>query len=295
MRLLRTQLNLAPPSPRSSHSSQTPKYQSIVSSLAMSTPSKLLDLPLEIRHRIYFHLLPHGVEINIVRDNIDGPLKTGLSRVCQAIFHEVFQYYYSVNTFVLDLTKRAYAPSRFVNGTKGTLKYIRRVHNLRLAIGDELAPNDDSCVISEYAREQLDWFLTVLAEANGNRGGLWLRNLNVLDCCENTVSKEATKELLQRGETRRKLLVSLLEPIRSRIRCGLSIESRARSKVVSKYGCLAVSKDTRGIFKDLEMSGLANPFRKPTAPPTWDTVLGVSHISPSNSLSYSNPFQSVPN
>lgn len=256
----------------------------------MPTPSKLLSVPLEIRHQIYFHLLPHGIDINIVRDNIDAPLKTDLSRVCKAIFHEVFQYYYSFNTFVLDLTEPEYAPNRFVNGTKGTLKYLRRVHNLRLVIGDGLAPNDDSCVISEYAREQLEWFLEVLAEANGNRGELWLRNLNVLDCCENIVSKEATKELSQRGETRRRLLVSLLEPIRSRIGSGLSIESRARSKV-RKYGCLA---DPIDCFADLKMSRLASPYWSLTAP-NWDTVLGVSHINPSSSLSYSNPVQSVPN
>lgn len=256
----------------------------------MPTPSKLLSLPLEIRHQIYSYLLPHGVDIDIVRHDIEGPLKTALSRVCQAIFDELFHYYYSVNFFLLDLTKPAYAPSSFVNGTKGTMKYIRRVYNLRLLIGDEFAPNDDSCVISEYSREQLDWFLTVLAEANGNRGGLWLRNLNVLDCCENTISKKATKELPQRGETRRKLLVSLLEPIRSRTGSGLLIESRARSKVVRKRGYFIDSYDK---LANLEMHRFASPVWGPTAP-LWDTVLGVSHINPSNSLSYSNPIQSVP-
>ena len=174
-----------------------------------------LSLPLEIRYRIYFYLLPDPVDnINMVREDMDGPLKTttNLLCVCQHIYHELIQYYYSTKTFILDLTDPKYAPNRFVNGTKSILKYIRRVQNLHLVIGDVYASNHDSCPISEYAREQLDWFLKALGQANQNHEGLWMRTMTVLDCCEIKISKEITKELLRRGKERRELLVRLLEP-----------------------------------------------------------------------------------
>ena len=206
----------------------------------MASNPKLLSLPLEIRYRIYFYLLPDAVDnINMVRDDIDGPLKTttNLLRVCQHIYHELIQYYYSTKTFILDLTDPKYAPNRFVNGTKSILKYIRRVQNLCLVIGDFYASNHDSCPISEYAREQLDWFLRALGQANENHEGLWMRTVTVLDCCEINISKEITKELLRRGEERRELLVRLLEPFNSRIGENLSIESRAQSRT-RNYGDL---------------------------------------------------------
>ena len=204
----------------------------------MATNSKLLSLPLEIRYRIYYYLLPDALDnINMVRDDMDGPLKTttNLLRACQLIFHELNQYYYSTKTFVLDLTDPKYAPNRFFNGTKSILKYIRRVQNLRLVIGNIYASSHDSYPISEYAREQLDWFLRALGQANKDHEGLWLRTMTVLDCCEIIISKEVTKELLRRGEERRELLVRLLEPSNSRIGKNLSIESRAQSHI-RQYG-----------------------------------------------------------
>ena len=206
----------------------------------MATNLKLLNLPLEIRYQIYFHLLADAVDnINMVRDDMDGPLRTttNLVRVCQQIYHELIQYYYSTKTFILDLTDPNYAPNRFFNGTKSILRYIRRVKNLRLVIGDVHASNHDSCPISDYAREQLDWFLRALEQANEDHEGLWMRTMTVLDCCETIISKEITKELLRRGEERRELLVPLLEPFCSRIGRNLSIESRAQSRV-RKYGDL---------------------------------------------------------
>ena len=204
----------------------------------MATNSKLQSLPLEIRHRIYYYLLPDAVDnINMVRDDMDGPLKTttNLLRVCPLLYHEIIQYYYSTKTFILDLTDPKYAPNRFFNGTKSILKYIRLVQNLRLVIGDIHASSHGSRPVSEYAREQLDWFLRALGQANKNHEGLWLRTMTVLDCCEIIISKEVTKELLRRGEERRALLVRLLEPSNSRIRENISIESRAQSRI-RKYG-----------------------------------------------------------
>ena len=200
--------------------------------MATTTP-KFPSLPLEIRFQIYSYLLPDQVDdINMVKDDMDGLLKTNnnLLRLCQQIYHEFIQYYYSKKTFILDLTDPKYAPSRFYNGTKSILKYIRRVQNLRLIIGDVNIPVHDSCPISDYAREQLDWFLRALGQAKEHHEGLWMRTLTVLDCDETIISKEITKELLRRGEERRELLVSLLEPFNSRIRGNLSIESRAPSR-----------------------------------------------------------------
>ena len=203
----------------------------------MTTTPNLLSLPLEIRYQIYFYLLLDAKDnINMVIDDMDGEPKTAtnLLRVCQSIYREFIQYYYFTKTFVLDLTDPKYAPNRFLNGTKSILKYIRRVQNLRLVIGDiNYCSDNDSCPISEYAREQLDWFLRALGQANENREGLWMRTMTVLDCCEMRVSKEImiTKELLRRGEERRELLVSLLEPLNKTIGGNLSIESRAQSRI----------------------------------------------------------------
>ena len=255
----------------------------------MATTPNLLSLPLEIRYRIYFYLLPDAADdTNMVRDDMDGPLKIMTNLLCQQIYHEVIQYYYSTKTFILDLTDPRYAPNRFVNGTKSILKYIRRVQNLRLIIGDVYASNPDSCPISEYAREQLDWFLRAFRQANEDREGLWMRTMTVLDCCEITISKEITKELLRRGEERRELLVPLLEPFNSRIGGNLSIESRAQSRV-RKYG--DPPETPIGILAaDLYTLKTTNS----AIGPTWDVVVGVTHMNPSISLSNGNCVQRVP-
>ena len=94
----------------------------------MATVLKLLSIPLEIRRHLYSYLLPNGLKINIVRDDMDGPLRISLIRVCRVIYLEATDYYYSMNTFLLDLSDSAYAPNRFVNGTNDLLrKYISRV------------------------------------------------------------------------------------------------------------------------------------------------------------------------
>lgn len=197
----------------------------------MATTPKLLSIPLEIRRQIYSYLLPNAVDINIVRDDMDGPLRISLLYVCRNLYYEAFDYYNSTNTFLLDLTEPAYAPNRFVNGTKGLLKYVRRVQSLQLVIGDSFPLNEDPCALSDYAREQFDWFLRTLREANENHEGLWLTNLIVLDHCETSIPSVITRGLIERGEKRREILALLLEPFRSRIESNLRIESRALSQV----------------------------------------------------------------
>ncbi|CAD6570166.1 MAG: hypothetical protein ASARMPREDX12_005160 [Alectoria sarmentosa] len=231
----------------------------------MATTPNLLSIPLEIRRQIYSYLLPNAVDINIVRDDMDGPLRIGLFSVCRDLYHEAFDYYNSTNTFLLDLTEPAYAPNRFVNGTKGLLKYVRRVQSLQLVIGDSFPLSEDPCALSDYAREQFDWFLRTLREANENHEGLWLTNLIVLDHCETSIPSVITRGLIERGEKRREILALLLEPFRSRIESNLRIESRALSQV-------------RG-YDQRSDTKIA---------PAWDTVVGVSHMNPSLSLSYSD-------
>ena len=256
----------------------------------MAAYSKFLSLPLEIRHQIYFYVLPGPISINIVRDDMDGPLKNSLFHVCLDIYHEAFQYYYSVNTFVLDLSDPAYAPNRFVNGTKGLLRYFRRVQTLRLIIGDSASASHDSCALSEYAREQLDWFLRSLGQANGDREGFWLRNLVVMDYCETSIPEEVTKGLLERGEKRRDVLVSLLQPLRNKIGSNLSVESRALSRV-RRYDHM---RDTLIGIIAADIYTLMN-FADSATAPDWDIVVGVSQMNPSTSLSYGGSIQSVPN
>lgn len=193
----------------------------------MATTPTLLSIPLEIRRHIYSYLLPNAAKINIVRDDMDGPLHP--IRICRDVYHEAVDYFYSTNIFLLDLTDPAYAPNRFFSGTRLMLKYIRRVQTLYLLIGDSFSPNDDAYTFSKYAREQFDWFLGTLREANEGREGWWLKNLVVLDCCETSVLKEVTRRVVEKGEKRREVFVLPLEPFKSRIR-DIRIESRALSQ-----------------------------------------------------------------
>ena len=225
----------------------------------------------------------------MVRDDMDGPLKNSLFHVCQDIYREVFQYHYSVNTFVLDLSDPAYAPNRFVNGTKSILKYLRRLRTLRLIIGDSSSVNYDPCALSEYAREQLGWFVRSLGQANGGREGLWLRNLVVMDHCEPSIPKEITQRMLERGKKRRDVLVSLLQPLRNKIRSDLSVESRALSRV-RRYDHM---RDTLIGIEAADIYTLMNLADSAIAP-GWDIVVGVSHMNPRTSLSYSGPIQNAP-
>lgn len=230
---------------------------------AMITTPSLLSIPLEMRRQIYSHLLPpNAVNINIVRHDMDRPLRTTLLRVCRSIYLEVVDYYHSTNTFLLDLTEPAYAPNRFVNGTNGPLlKYIRRVQTLQLIIGDSFPLNEDPYALSDYAREQVDWFWRTLREANENHEGYWLTNLIVLDHFETRIPKEITRKLRERGEKRRETLILLLEPVRNRVGSNVRIESRALSRV-------------REYDRRNEM----------VIAPAWATVVGVTHMDHSTSV-----------
>lgn len=228
----------------------------------MPPPPNLLTLPLEIRNQIYSYLLPPALHLNLVKDDMDGPLRqTNILRLCRHIHYEVFTYYYATNTFHLDLTEPAYAPNRFVSGTKALLKYIRRVRNLHLVIGDDYyysyshSLSEDADTLSDYAREQFEWFLKTVREANnGNGGGMWLTNLVILDYCEPSLPREIARELVERAQKRREVLISLLAPFRNNIAAGVRIESRALSRV---RAC--------GQMRE-------------TIAPAWDTVVGVSHM-----------------
>ena len=198
----------------------------------MASIPRLLSFPLEIRRQIYFYLLPNGLNINVVRDDMDGPLRISLIRVCRSLYLEATDYYYSMNTFLLDLSDPEYAPNRFVNGTNNLLlKYIRRVKTLHLVIGDWSPLDEHPCTLSQYAREQCDWFLKTLQEAKENHEGLWLRNLVVLDHCVTFLSSnEIAPHSVERGAKRRDALVQLLEPFMCRIR-EIRIESRGLSQI----------------------------------------------------------------
>lgn len=221
----------------------------------MATSPTLLSLATEIRFLIYSYMLPKVVNMDIVRDDMDGPLRNTLFLVCRLIHREALEYYYSTNTFLLDLSEPSYAPNRFVNGTKSLLKYIRRVQNLQLVIGDSFPVDEDPYALSEYAREQVDWFLTTLREANENHQGPWLKNLVVQDNCQPSILTEFTREVLEKGKKRREILISLLVPFGSRIRANLSIESRALSQI--------------RIYDGSRDANIA---------PAWDTVVGVSQM-----------------
>ena len=196
----------------------------------MATTPTLLKLPLEMRHHVYSYLLPMTANINMVKDNMDGPLKNSLFRVCRDISNEAFNYYYSKNSFLLDLTEPTYAPNRFHSGTTSLLKYIRPIQTLQLVIGESFSPKEDPGSLSDYDQEQFDWFLRTLQEANKNAKGLWLRKLIVLDHCVTSAVEPVTPIIVERAQRRRDGYAALLEPVKSKIR-HIKIESRALSQI----------------------------------------------------------------
>ena len=195
----------------------------------MATTPPLLKLPLEMRHHVYSYLLPKTANINMVRDNIGGPLKNNLFCVCRDISSEAFNYYYSTNSFLLDLTERPYAPNRFHSGTTSLLKYIRPIQTLQLVIGESFSPADPGS-LSEYDQEQFDWFLSTLQEANKDARGLWLRKLTILDHCVTSAVEPVTPIIVEMAQKRRDIFALLLEPVESKIR-HIKIESRALSQL----------------------------------------------------------------
>ena len=196
----------------------------------MATTPPLLKLPLEMRHHVYSYLLPMTANINMVRDNIGAPLKNEIFRVCRDISSEAFKYYYSTNSFLLDLTEPTYAPNRFHSGTTILLKYIRPIQTLQLVIGEPFPPEVDPGSLSEYDQEQFDWFLKTLQEAKKNAKGLWLRKLTILDHCVTSAVEPVTPIIVERAQKRRDVFALLLEPVKSKIR-HIMIESRALSQL----------------------------------------------------------------
>ena len=160
--------------------------------------------------------------------------------VCQGIYREVFEYYYSSNTFLLDLTDPKHAPNKFVNGTRDVLKYLGHVKSLRLVIGDSIYSNHGPCALSEYAQERIEWFLKTVGKANENHQGLWLKKLVILDHFETSFPEKIPIESFERGEKRREVLISLFGPFTSKIG-NIKIESRALSKPITYYVLLDTS------------------------------------------------------
>ena len=196
----------------------------------MASTSSLLKLPLEMRHHMYSYLLPMTANINMVRDDMDGPLKNNLFCVCRDISSEALNYYYSTNSFLLDLTEPPYAPNRFHSGTTILLKYIRPIQTLQLVIGESFSPAEDPGSLSDYDQEQFDWFLRTLQEAHKNAKGLWLRKLIILDHCVTCAVEPVTPMIIEWGQKRRDVFARLLEPVKSKIR-HIKIESRALSQL----------------------------------------------------------------
>ena len=196
----------------------------------MATTSTLLKLPLEMRHHMYSYLLPRAANINMVKDNISKPLRNNVFCICRDISSEALNYYYSTNSFLLDLTEPPYAPNRFHSGTTILLKYIPPIQTLQLVIGESLPPEEDPGSLSDYDQEQFDWFLRTLQEAHKNAKGLWLRNLTILDHCVTCAVEPVTPIIIERAQKRRAVFALLLEPVKSKIR-HIKIESRALSQL----------------------------------------------------------------
>ena len=217
---------------------------------------------------------------------MDGPLKNNLFRVCRDISSEAFNYYYSTNSFLLDLTKPTYAPNRFHSGTISLLKYIPPIQTLQLVIGESFSPEADPGSLSDYDQEQFDWFLRTLQEANKNAKGLWLRKLTVLDHCVTSAVEPVTPIIVERAQKRRDVFALLLEPVKSKIR-RIKIESRALSQVrrlnVASGSTMGRSHKPAGTPVIYRIHSPIQELTNSPTEPLWDTVVGCTHLNSSNS------------
>lgn len=152
--------------------------------------SPILALPLEIRHNIYTQLFSNAQIVDMIRDDMNQPLRSGIFRTCRQIREEAMECYYSEKTFSLSLLNPVY-DKRFALMSKyrgGLLKHLGRTQKLQLTLAvvshiHHEAREDTETFCLRYRQSiqyQWDWYIKMLLEAKAEKGTL-LRSLTIID------------------------------------------------------------------------------------------------------------------
>ncbi|KAL6722086.1 hypothetical protein ACLMJK_001191 [Lecanora helva] len=158
----------------------------------------LLALPLEIRHNIYSFLLIDTTPyrpclIDIEPDDL-RQTAVSLFLTCRQIYHEAFEYYYTMNHFMLSLISPYYNLSEINAQTDAILTRLRYVQRLLVTIhtdteelGGHIDTISDYCKAfdsdSKYPKQQQQWncFLQLFAKCEDEQGGRKLKHLTIQD------------------------------------------------------------------------------------------------------------------
>lgn len=150
----------------------------------MSSKPSFLSMPLELRHEIYSYLLTNKAIANIATQAMIQPLRNGLVRSCSQIFHEMLDYYYAKNTFLLSLL-------RPLETSPKLLRHLGRVQHLQVEVGDlGFSPRDRSFFLPFPTQERCNWFLRTLRLAKQVHQGHPFKTLVAVDRCGTSIVSE---------------------------------------------------------------------------------------------------------
>lgn len=141
-------------------------------------------MPLELRHQIYSYLLINDFIANMATQAMIQPLRNGLVRSCSQIFHEMLDYYYAKNTFLLSLL-------RPLETSPKLLRHLGRVQHLQVEIGDlSFSPMYRSFVLALPTEERCNWFIKTLHLAKQSQQGHPFKTLIAVDRCGTSIVSE---------------------------------------------------------------------------------------------------------
>lgn len=150
----------------------------------MSSKTAFLTIPLELRHQIYSHLLINDAVVKIASGAMVKSLRNGIIRSCWQTFHEMLEYYYANNTFLLSILSP-------LESTPSLLKHLGRMQHLQVEIGDlVLSPTHTAFFLHRHTQRRSEWFLNTLRQAKRGQEGRYLKTLVAIDRCGTSIVSE---------------------------------------------------------------------------------------------------------
>lgn len=150
----------------------------------MSSNSRFLTIPLELRLHIYSYLLINDAVVNIATQAMAEPLRNGIVRSCRQISDEMLDYYYTNSTFLLSLLDPVGLKPKL-------LQYLSRMQHLQVEFGGlTFASMDRTFILESLTRQRCDWFLRNLRKAKRGQYGRALKSLVAIDRCGTSLVSE---------------------------------------------------------------------------------------------------------
>ena len=150
----------------------------------MSSNSRFLTIPLELRLHIYSYLLTNDAVVNIATQAMAEPLRNGIVRSCRQISDEMLDYYYTNNTFLLSLLNPVGLKPKL-------LQYLSRMQHLQVEFGGlTFASMDRTFILESLTPQRCDWFLRNLRKAKRGQYGRVLKSLVAIDRCGTSLVSE---------------------------------------------------------------------------------------------------------